>query len=311
MGKLISIILLIIAALLGYFLYETVQNNIGDPIKLIERNYTPQIRENVLSYPDSSIQFYPNMRFNHNDITYKIHPGCGGAERERFTSAAVFLDDKATSLTISQNSWNSESDIEVLCGEEYLESKDLFVAGEGGPTFVLNTSLFTVILGGKVVLHKKSCGYNVELHELLHVFGFAHSPNKDSVMYNTSFCNQYLTSDIINELNRLYHIEPMPDLYFSKVDATKHGIYLDFNITVKNQGIIDSPGIKVTLLGDGKKIQNFSIGSVEYGAGRILTATNIKLDSRSTQRITFVIDPANEVSEYSEGNNQITLEVSE
>ena len=78
------------------------------------------------------------------------------------------------------------------------QDDDLFIAGEGGPTSITNTSLYNVILKGKILLYKKSeCEEPiVELHELLHVFGFDHSQDPNNIMFNLSSCNQEISQDI-------------------------------------------------------------------------------------------------------------------
>ncbi|MEK6918755.1 MAG: CARDB domain-containing protein [Nanoarchaeota archaeon] len=302
-------VLVIFLLFTSYLLINTLQDRYGGPQDLLPNNYTVGISD-IASYSDSQLQFYPNMRFNHNDITYRINPSCTFEQADQFGSAADLLNDKVKGLIITQEPWtNEQADIEVLCGKEYLESDDLYVAGEGGPKFVMNQSLFTIILGGKVVLYRDSCSYNVELHELLHVFGFKHSNNKQSVMYNNSLCSQFLTGDIINEMARLYAYEPLPELYFEEMVVVKHGAYLDFNTTVENQGMINASEISMDLLVGDKVIQRFELGDVNFGGGRILRTKNIQLPNRDIKEVTFIIDPDNKTREYTKENNKITLEV--
>lgn len=302
-------VLVITLLFTSYLLINTLKDRYGVAEDLMVSDYDTSIN-NITSYSDSKLQFYPNMRFNHNAITYRVNPNCTSQQAEKFGEATQALNNKIKGLLITQEPWiNEEADIEVLCGREFLESGDVFVAGEGGPKFVLNSSLFTIIIGGKVVLYRDSCSYNVELHELLHVFGFTHSNNRFSVMYNNSYCNQFLTGDIINELTRLYAYQPLPELFFEEISVTKHGSYLDFNITVENEGMINSGNISMDLLANDKFLQKFSLGIVEFGGGRILRTKNINLPSRNIKNVTFIIDPENKVAEYKKDNNRITLEV--
>ena len=328
-GWFILVVLIIAAAVMGYYTFQNFRDNLGSPViltKSAKSDYKPSVNLNFSSYSGrEDIQFYKNMRFNHNDITYRVSSKCSLEQSEKFNSAVDFLDRLMRNVVISQVPWTSDADrdsskgssadIDILCGREYLESEDVYVAGEGGPKFVLNSTIFTVIIGGKVILYRDSCSYNVELHELLHVFGFSHSGNRHSIMYNTSYCNQDITGDIINKLNELYSYEALPDLYFAEVSAVKHGIYLDFNVTIKNQGIIDSGNVTLRILGDDgsgdEKIQDFELGGMEYGGGRTLSAQNIKLKTRNTKSVTFVIDPENRIREYGEENNKINMEVRE
>jgi hypothetical protein len=120
-----------------------------------------------------------------------------------------------------------------------------------------------------------------------------------------------LTGDIINEMSRLYSYEPLAELYFSEVEVVKHGSYIDFNLTVKNQGIVNTPNVTLVLYSDGEEVKTFDVGDTEYGGGRVLRTKNVKLPDNDATEITFVIDPQNNIEEYDKENNKITLQVRE
>jgi len=144
------------------------------------------------------------------------------------------------------------------------------------------------------------------LHELLHVLGFEHSENKNSIMYNTTSCQQILTNDIIDELKRLYSIQELPDLYFSSISATKHGSYLDFNVEVINSGLNEAENVKLEIYAEDEeeeKIDEFILENVGYGEGKSLEVKNLKI-SRAASKIKFVIVNGEDLDEK---NNIIEL----
>jgi hypothetical protein len=254
-------------------------------------------------------QFYPNMKFNHNDLSYSIDSSCEDTKKENVLEALDYIHSKVFSINFHEVT--SGADIEVVCYELNREvGKDHFVAGEGGAKEIIQTGRYNVINDGVISLYKNSrnsitCDWpNVELHELMHVFGFDHSNNKNSLMYPfLESCSQELDDVIVKELNRLYSEENLPDLYFSDLSAVKKGIYLDFNLTIKNSGVIDARDVKLTILDNGEKVDTFDLQSINYGSGMILGMENLKLLHRDPKEIKFVIDIDNEIKEFDKGNN--------
>lgn len=235
---------------------------------------------NLPSY-NGSLQFYPNMRFPKKELTYSIDSICNDEKRVRIIQAFSRLENE-TSL-IFFPSQNSIVDISAKCQEtEVPRNQDTFIAGEGGAKTIIRTDKFNIIEQGEILLlYKKACNnYHVELHELLHVLGFKHSDNPESLMYNTSECNQRLTQDIVDELNRLYLIPELPDLYLTNITATKHTAYLlnylDFSVDVKNQGLAKANNVTLEVYSSNNKIEEFNLESIGYGEGKYFKASNIR-----------------------------------
>jgi len=275
------IVLLIILAFFIYNLYEIIP---GEPVPF-EMTNNQQMDTGNLSYEVE--QFYPNMKFNHNTITYKIDSQCSENKIERMNAAFSELASKVGLIEFQPS--NNDADIDITCSGEVGEitGKNSFVAGEGGAKEIIQTGRYNVIVKGEVLLYSNPKGAvicdwpNVELHELLHVFGFTHSSNTKSLMspYLTSCEKQKLDDSIINDLRELYSQENLPDIYFEDVRATKRGIYLDFNITVKNSGVIDSNNVILNLLDNGAKITSFELGDIPFGAGVEFQVSNLRLRS--------------------------------
>lgn len=286
----------------AYTLYINLPFSLTDSQeKFIDVNYTPS---NIKFSYTEQMQFYPNMRFSTLPITYNLDPECSQRRRENMREAIALLEEK-TSLRFKLS--ESDPQIFVGCSERYREEEGLFIAGHGGPKVIINSSMYSVILKGTIKLFSESCGYNVELHELLHVLGFDHSPNPSSIMYNISSCDQKLTEDILDEINRLYAVPSLPDLYFQNVTSLKKGRYLNINFAVLNQGLVDASDIHVILYADKVKVDEFTIDKIEIGAGKIITAQNLRLPSHVISSLKLIIDEETRIEELDERNNVIEM----
>jgi len=272
--------------------------------------------KNITSY-NGSLQFYPNMLFNHKIITYAIEDTCEKSKYNNMIQAFSILENE-TSRLIKFQPASSEPDIFVTCNQsvQELESKQkssYFIAGEGGAERAISSGEFWVIEKGKILLYyprtKECLTYHVELHELLHVFGFKHSDNRYSMMYPVSECNQVLSDDIIQEILRLYNLPELADIYITNVSAVKHGIYIDFDIEIKNQGIENARNITLVLSSENKEIEKFDLKEINYGEGKILEVENIRIPITmlNLDEIKFSVETESE--ELDKSNNQVTLTI--
>lgn len=255
-------------------------------------------------------QFYPNMKFNHNSISYQIDTACSKEKKNRVVEALNELSNKVG--LISFYSVSSNPDIEVSCSEYSKQAPegDYFIAGEGGAREIIQTGRYNIITNGVILLHGNphefyKCDWaNIELHELIHVFGFDHSADKNSLMYPyLNSCDQKLDVSIINTLKDLYSEENLPDLYFKDINVIKRGRYLDFNLTIKNSGAIDAKDVSFDVLDDGQLVKTFGLGDLVFGAGMKVEIQNLKLIHRNPKEIQFVIDKDNLIKEIDEENN--------
>lgn len=301
----ILLLILLIAALLvlAYFLYQMIP---GTPQSMnVSFLHTPAVG----NFSSDVKQFYPNMKFNHNRISYDIDSACSLDEIQRVQEAFKGLEDKVDSISFYEI--NGGADIDVSCSQQKEKvQKDFFIAGEGGAREIIQTDRFNVITNGTVLLYTSPVGFsdcswpNVETHEILHVFGFMHSSNKNSIMYPyLEGCNQQIDASIIEQLKSLYSQDNLPDLGFDNVNAVKKGIYLDFNATVKNFGDVDADSVILGVLDNGNKLQDFNLKNIPYGASIVYTVSNLKLDSRASSSVEMVIDPDNRIREIDESNN--------
>ena len=311
-GKIIlTIILLALLATSLVLFYYTVSEIKAEHILFIEQNYT--LTSNQLSYI-SELQFYPNMRFPTKEISYTIKPRCNTEKTIRIVRAFKEIENVTGIIKFYET--NSDAQIKIVCEkspEEDIQPGEYFIVGEGGPTLIINASLFNIIEEGKLLLfyEKPKCiNSNIEVHEILHVLGFKHSENPRSIMYPISDCTQFLTTDITQEIIRIYSIQELPDLYFHNITAFKHGSYLDFEADIRNQGLSSANEITLSLFKKEDstitKLKDFEIGDLSYGEGKLLTVKNIKI-GRNTETVEFVLNAGKELNNK---NNFITLSVS-
>lgn len=288
--------------ILSFAAFSIYDNLPKSPVYLSEDEIVPD-EVAIIRYGATPV-FAENLRFNHNNISFLIESSCSDKRRNSMLDAFREFEDKMGIISFYEVF--VDADIEVGCSDDYISvGENLFAAGEGGPSKIINTSGFKVIEKGKISLYDdQRCDYPiVELHELLHVFGFDHTGNPSSIMYNTSKCNQRITSDMIQTIQDLYTIEPRPDILIENLSAVKRGKYLDFNITILNEGLVNVEAVKLTLIADDREFQDIDMGELGVGYGRNLEVVNSKLPSSRSEEIVFALDYDNLIEEFSESNN--------
>ncbi len=295
----IVIFLIATLAFLGYYLYQNLPGK-TQPFK-ITQTLEPKQLENI---SNKIIQFYPNARFNHNNLSY-FFENCEKEKQDRMKQAFSEITEKTQLITFHQT-LNDNADILIGCSKDYLEKeKYVFIAGEGGPSELINSSLYPIIVKGKILLYDSSCKTQIiELHELLHVFGFDHINNSDYIMYPYADCSMHLNQEYIDYLKKLYSIKPLPELYFNFLNASKSGRYLDFNLSVANEGLINAENVFLEISSNQKDIETFELESIPFGMKKRFVVKNLKLPSRSTSQIKFKIETS--ADEYEKTNNIAT-----
>jgi len=304
--SLITLILLVVLFLALYFAYL----NLPGPLENLNIDIDKPEGQEVFS---QAKQFYPHMKFNHQRITYHINQDCSTQQKQRVIEGFKEIQNNIPFLIFETTL--ETPDIEVSCTEEEKtntesDGKKYFVAGEGGAKEIIQTGNYYIITQGVIYLFKENkkaiqCDYpNVEVHETLHVFGFDHTNNPQSIMYPLlTDCTQTLDQSIIEELKRLYSEENLPELTFENFTATKSGRYLNFNLTIRNTGSINSEPFLLTILDNQEVVDTREIESINFGAGISLQTTNLKLIRKNPEQIQFVIDKENKIKELDKTNN--------
>ena len=255
------------------------------------------------SYGNESMQFYENMRYPSQDISYRIQ-GCTLQKKDEMEKSFEIIEN-LTILNFYPAAGNEE--ISVTCDSRTKFEGDLFIAGEGGPINITRAGYFNVIQRGAITLIRESkCeNPNIGIHELLHALGFDHSENPNNIMYPVSKCSQTIGQDTIDMMNFLYSFQSLPDLAFENVSATMSGRYLDLNFTIRNQGLKDSPGGTVEIYADGEIVKEIESEPLEIGHGRRISINNIFILQKSIDELRFSIKT--DFEELDKGNNEAIL----
>ena len=274
--SLILIIFLLVAPFLTITFYKSYIDNLRDSVQMPDTNLVK--KNNSLSYDalnnSEKITFYDNIRFKNSKISYFISPDCSSIKVEGSRNAFKIIENE-TILEFYESDDNPE--ISIICSDEVKElNNSYFVAGEGGPDFIINTSRYNIILNGTVLLYKSDrCDEPVVvIHEILHVLGFKHSRDKKSILYPSSNCNQKITPEIINEIASLYKDPALADLTFIKLDARKKGFFLSFDAEIKNTGLADAEDVSLSIYDGDKLLEKYDLGAIGFGAGKLFKVTN-------------------------------------
>ena len=303
--KLIVVVLTVLIVFFG--VWVVYQNIPGEPIELKVEGIDDEVA--VVSYGSVPV-FLDNLRFNHNDISYFINESCSVVRRDAMVEAFGLFEEAMQKISFYEVV--GDADIDVVCSDEFIElEENLFAAGEGGPSRIINTSRFKIIEKGKISLYDDPrCDYPVvELHELGHVFGFDHSEDPLNIMYNTSGCEQRISDDMVELIYGLYSVEALADVRISELVAVKRGKYLDFNMTILNDGMLDAGEVDLSIVVDGDVVEVMYIGEIEIGFGRTLCVENLNLGSRGYDAVEFHVDRDDVVEELDEENNVVLVSV--
>jgi len=295
MAKLLDALLLLLLilslVLLGYKFYELTPQEQKDLSIFITNSELPQANAS-----SELVMFMPNMRFDTNKLSYYFSD-CEQEKQDRVLEAFSIVSNQTQVISFYEINSEETAKIKVYCSDTKKPTRNnTFVAGEGGPDSLINLSLYPLINSGQIYLYgtqnKAQCDYPVvETHELMHVFGFDHLQDKESVLYPYVSCEQKITPEIISELKRLYSIEPKSDLWIKRANVSKGGIYLNFEISIENRGLISATVVELEIYDNtnNRKIGNFSMQKLEPGTTNTLTLQNFKLPSRNINNLRFVV----------------------
>jgi len=264
-------------------------------------NYKAEIAADL---PNASSQFYYNMRYPDKDISYGFSESCQRERKEDFITATEILEQTTLlSFYISNN-----PQILVTCSENLQKPTQdgHFIAGEGGPTAIINATNFAVILNGSISLYRPdTCSKpQIALHELLHAIGFDHNNNENSIMFPITRCDQILDDYITDEINRIYAKPSLPDLLIEKVNANKTGRYLNLNLIVSNYGLKKVNNSTIVIVAENYVVEKYNTRDLDIGARKTVTITNLKIP-RKTSRLTISIET--DEPELTKENNFVEL----
>lgn len=257
-----------------------------------------------LDLPFNSSQFYANMRYSDRRISYSLSNTCSMKKRNDFTDAVLWLESR----TVLDFYEDQDGEIIVSCANLDAEPDEdgHFIAGEGGPSVIVNASQFAVITRGKIALYRsETCDMpQIATHELLHALGFDHSRNPESLMYPVTDCDQELDDSIIEQINELYRYPSAADLVLEKVSGNASGRYFSFEAVMANYGLKDVGVSSLTVIADGKPVRTFDTENLGIGARKTLTITNLRIPG-GADAVEFVFETSEQ--EITKANNKATI----
>lgn len=258
-------------------------------------------------YTNSS-QFYPNMRYPDRKISFNISRDCVQNKENDIIEAFSILS-RETVLEFYQT--NSLAEIEVSCSNlsPRPEDREHYIAGEGGPKDIISAGNYYVITSGSVSLFRdEKCNEpKIAIHEILHALGFNHNNNPKSILYPITSCDEEIDAYVIDQINKLYSVDSLPDLAIIKANAEKTGKYLNFRVEIMNQGLKDASDARLNIYANDELVKEFEIGDIGIGIKKIVEVENLKIPG-SSNRIEFYADSL-DTRELSKDNNQAILNI--
>ena len=288
-------VLILISMLIFYF----------TPFNIIHFVSSPKNSNFSLADGSVEMQFYPNMRFPSNDISYKI----SDCNLQKENDMQYAFENMANITLLRFYPVLTNEEISITCQEKNRYDNGMFVAGEGGPINITVARNFDIITKGEILLIKNSnCpNPNVATHELLHVLGFKHSTNPNNIMYNVTDCGQTISNDVIQLINELYSTPSYPDLILENVSGIMKGRFLEINFSVMNGGFRDSAEFNVTIYAGDKLVEKVDLQALQIGYGRFISMENIWVPQMNVNKITINADSYFE--EITKENNKVILEI--
>ena len=303
-------VLLVLVLIGGYWVYNNLLSNQIQELGL--GGYNPDIQESLINVSSEVKQFYPNMRFTNSKISYYIHPICEKEKVSKMNWAFSMLSENTGVLDFFEEE-EGDAQILVSCSPKvYEKEKNIFIAGEGGPTQIVNSS-WPVILKGKILLYNETRAFCekpiLELHELLHVFGYEHINKSDHIMYPYLDCDQEINPNLLEHLVDLYNVQGFSEIYFDEVKGYKERYYgswyLNVNVSIVNKGIIDALDSRLEIYENEEKLEEFDLGIIEFGGGKKFFVQNLPIDNREKIELRL----KTESYESNKENNNLFLEI--
>ena len=119
-------------------------------------------------------------------------------------------------------------------------------------------------------------------------------------MYPVTNCDQQIDQYIIDEINKLYAPESLPDMAILKINASRSFYGASFKISVINIGYVEAKDSQIEVFSGSAKIANYSLGNMQPGMISTLEVQNLKI-KKSENSIKFF-------ASYAEGSQEISYE---
>ena len=153
-----------------------------------------------------------NIQWDHMPVSYKFVENdvnssgfCSGEKRGKIQMAMAMISNKTYGDVLFVET-NLDADIDVFCREVDFDEFSI-AEGEADYDFVgLEIVSGTLNFYDIVDWERDFDCLDLELHEILHVLGFEHSEDEESIMYfkNNGVCKNKIDEAILDKLVRIY-----------------------------------------------------------------------------------------------------------
>jgi len=213
--KLIMKLLFLICSILFFVLVIFAGFYLSNSNKNTEYSDQKQNIEEIKKIPSSNLSQYSDttkIHFDHMPIIYyfsdsvlldkKDRKKCPEHQARRLKNAFAEIE-KLTNGMVYFQEYENQGDIAINCYGTAIADSVHTLSGEGGRTLKGN-----IIIKGELNFYvHRNCGNypDLELHEILHVLGFDHVDDKNSIMYPKQVkCDGKIDDSITKELIKIY-----------------------------------------------------------------------------------------------------------
>lgn len=198
-----AIILIFIAGIL-LFVFIQPKNNINNG----QQNTTSQELPTAAPFNPDSFSDSEKMHWMHMPLTFNFSENCTALLLSRNRRAFQEIENQ-TKGVVSFEEISGPADISLICHKEVPRNDIYLTSGEEQHWAQGNKIVKAVINFYNVVEGRSTLGCvsypDVEIHEILHTFGFQHKEGYDSIMRPVQGnCLYKIDSDILAELNEIY-----------------------------------------------------------------------------------------------------------
>ncbi|MBR9704531.1 hypothetical protein GOV12_03910 [Candidatus Pacearchaeota archaeon] len=134
--------------------------------------------------------------WSHMPLTYSIDEKCSNKKKVKYAFSEI---QRATDNQVSFIKGNENPDIEIICknkpiSEDYIKT----LAESGADEYKVDNTIYHATIYFYSSTHSSGYYPMIEIHEILHTFGFDHNDNINSIMYSDTENNEYIYDNFKN-----------------------------------------------------------------------------------------------------------------
>lgn len=153
------------------------------------------------------------LHFGEMPVTFGFKTECRQRIEDSMRLAFQSIENETEGIVYFEEVSNNPA-ISIFCAESERD-RDSYTRALGSATCILDNDNPNLIIGGEIYIYGQGwvCGTGypaVEVHEILHVFGFLHNPSPRSIMYR--FSSDYSQGCTIDSIDDVY-IDCLRNIY--------------------------------------------------------------------------------------------------